>query len=222
LVPANLPAEKHIEAPGAQLGGGVFRDLAEGRRLGFREVRIYTKKGDDGTTGLLYGGRVAKDDARTDVYGTLDEAVSALGLARAARPTGRVDDIVVRVQREMFVAGAQLATAEGNQAKLEPDVSRVTPEMTSRAEADIDALIGEHPLPQEFVLPGETMASAALDLARSVVRRAERRAVAMDREGLMPDPEILRYLNRVSDLLFVLARYEEAERGTRAKPSRQR
>jgi cob(I)alamin adenosyltransferase len=185
-------------------------------------VRIYTKKGDDGTTGLLYGGRVAKDDARTDVYGTLDEAVSALGLARAARPTGRVDDIVVRVQREMFVAGAQLATAEGNQAKLEPDVSRVTPEMTSRAEADIDALIGEHPLPQEFVLPGETMASAALDLARSVVRRAERRAVAMDREGLMPDPEILRYLNRVSDLLFVLARYEEAERGTRAKPSRQR
>jgi cob(I)alamin adenosyltransferase len=185
-------------------------------------MRIYTKKGDDGTTGLLYGGRVAKDDARTDVYGTLDEAVSALGLARAAGPSERVDEIVVRLQREMFVAGAQLATAEENQARLEPEVSRVTPEMTARAEGDIDALVGEHPLPQEFVLPGETMSSAAMDLARSVVRRAERRAVAMDREGLMPDPEILRYLNRVSDLLFVLARFEEAERGTRAKPSRQR
>jgi cob(I)alamin adenosyltransferase len=94
--------------------------------------------------------------------------------------------------------------------------------MTARAEGDIDAVVGEHPLPPEFVLPGETMPSAGLDLARSVVRRAERKAVAMNRSGLVPDPEILRYLNRVSDLLFVLARYEEAERGRRAKPSRER
>jgi cob(I)alamin adenosyltransferase len=183
-------------------------------------MRIYTKKGDDGTTGLLYGGRVAKDDARTDVYGTIDEAVSALGVARAAGMTERGEEIVVRVQREMFVVGAQLATAQENQPKLEPDVSRVTPEMTTRAEADIDALVTEHPLPQEFVLPGESMTSAGLDLARSVVRRAERKAVGMNVSGQLPDPEILRYLNRVSDLLFVLARYEEAERGKRAKPSR--
>lgn len=185
-------------------------------------MKIYTKKGDDGTTGLLYGGRVGKDDPRTEVYGTLDETVSALGIARAGGLTPRVQEIVVRIQREMFVAGAQLATAEENQAKLQDGVSRVTPEMTERAEHDIDALLDEHPLPQEFVLPGETPGSAGLDLARSVVRRAERQAVAMSGRGQVADPEVLRYLNRVSDLLFALARYEEASRGLRAAPSRER
>lgn len=187
-----------------------------------RTVRIYTKKGDDGTTGLLYGGRVPKDHARTEVYGTLDETVSALGLARAAGLVATVEEIVVRVQRELFVVGAQLATAEENQARLEAGVSKVTPQMTAQAEADIDALVTEHPLPQEFILPGETQGSAGLDLARAIVRRAERQAVTMDREGLVPDPEILRYLNRLSDLFFALARYEEASRGTRAPPSRER
>jgi cob(I)alamin adenosyltransferase len=185
-------------------------------------MKIYTKRGDDGTTGLLYGGRVPKDDFRTRVYGTLDEAVSALGLARAAGLTERVEGIVLRVQQEMFVVGAQLATADQNQGKLEPGISKVTPEMTSTAEGDIDDLIGIHPVPREFVLPGATGGSAGLDLARAVVRRAEREAVAMDREGMVPDPEILRYLNRVSDLLYSLARFEEAERGTRAAPSRTR
>lgn len=185
-------------------------------------MRIYTKKGDDGTTGLLYGGRVAKDDVRTEVYGTLDEVVSALGIARAGGLVERVETIAVRLQREMFIVGAQLATTEKNQSKLEEGVSRVTPDMTGRAETDIDSLIEEHPLPQEFVLPGETQGSAGLDLARSTVRRAERQAVAMNRGGLIPDEEILRYLNRVSDLLFTLARYEEAERGRRAAPSRER
>ncbi len=185
-------------------------------------MRIYTKKGDDGTTGLLYGGRVPKDDARTQVYGTLDETVSALGVARAGGMSERGETIVVRIQREMFVVGAQLATAEENQEKLTPGVSRVTPEMTVQAESDIDSLIEAHPLPQEFILPGATMASAGLDLARSTIRRAERQAVTMDREGLIGDPEILRYLNRVSDLLFALARFEEAERGVSADPSRER
>jgi cob(I)alamin adenosyltransferase len=185
-------------------------------------VKIYTRKGDDGTTGLLYGGRVAKDDLRTEVYGTLDETVSALGIARAAGLSERGEAIVVRIQREMFVAGAQLATSEENQPKLQEGVSKVTAAMTEHAERDIDELLDEHPLPQEFVLPGATAASAGLDLARSVVRRAERGAVALDREGLVPDPEILRYLNRVSDLLFALARFEEASRGLRAAPSRAR
>ncbi len=185
-------------------------------------MKIYTKKGDDGTTGLLYGGRVAKDDLRTEVYGTLDETVSALGVARAGGLGHRVEEIVVRVQREMFVAGAQLATAAENQPKLADGVSRVTPAMTEQAERDIDALLEEHPVPQEFVLPGETAGSAGLDLARSVVRRAERQAVALSRGGLVGDPEVLRYLNRVSDLLFALARYEEASRGLRAAPSRSR
>jgi cob(I)alamin adenosyltransferase len=183
-------------------------------------MKIYTKKGDDGTTGLLYGGRVAKDDVRTNVYGTLDETVSALGLARAGGLVEKVEEIVIRVQREMFVVGAQLATSEENQSKLQEGVSKVTPDMALQAEREIDELIEQHPLPNEFILPGETMGSAGLDVARSTVRRAERQAAAMDRAGLVPDPEILRYLNRVSDLLFVLARYHEAEQGKRAAPSR--
>ena len=185
-------------------------------------MKIYTKTGDDGTTGLLYGGRVPKDDIRTSVYGTLDETVAALGLARAAGLTPKVAEAIVRIQREMFVAGAQLATAAENQGKLEPGVSRVTPDMTRRAESEIDALVAEHPLPRQFILPGETAGSAALDLARSVLRRAERQAVAMAREGMVTEPEVLRYLNRVSDLLFALARFEEAERGVRAPASRER
>lgn len=185
-------------------------------------MRIYTKKGDDGTTGLFYGGRIAKDDLRAEVYGTLDETVSALGLARAAGLVGTVEAIVVRVQREMFVVGAQLATAAENQGRLEDGVSKVTPAMTAAAERDIDTLVAEHPLPQEFLLPGELAASAALDLARSIVRRAERGAVALRRAEALPDDEILRYLNRVSDLLFALARYEESARGKSAAPSRER
>lgn len=185
-------------------------------------MKIYTRGGDDGTTGLLYGGRVPKDDPRTWVYGTIDEAVSALGIARAAGLHERVEAVVVRIQREMFVVGAQLATAAQNQGKLDPGVSRVTPDMTSHAESEIDALVADHPLPREFILPGESPGAAGLDLARSIVRRAEREAVAMSREDLVPDPEILRYLNRTSDLLFALARYEEAERGRRAPPSRER
>ena len=185
-------------------------------------VKIYTKKGDDGTTGLLYGGRVGKDDARTEVYGTLDETVSALGLARAAGLADKVETIVVRIQRELFVVGAQLATADENQHKLEEGVSKIDPSMTSRLEGEIDSLTTEHPLPQEFILPGETAGSAGLDVARSTIRRAERQAVRMDKEGLVPDAEILRYLNRLSDLLFVIARFEEAEKGRRAAPSRER
>ncbi len=184
-------------------------------------AKIYTKKGDDGSTGLLYGGRVPKDDVRTEVYGTLDETVSALGLARAGGLVPRGEDIVIRGQREMFVLGAQLATAPENQAKLEEGVSRVTAAMTAQAEADIDALLEEHPLRNEFILPGETLGSAGLDVARSTIRRAERQAVAMKRAGAVDDPEVLRYLNRVSDLLFALARYEEAESGKQARPSRE-
>lgn len=185
-------------------------------------AKIYTKKGDDGTTGLLYGGRVAKDDLRTAVYGTLDETVSALGVARAGGLVPDVEDIVVRLQREMFVVGAQLATSSDNQSKLQEGVSKISPSMTETAEADIDRLLEEHPLRNEFILPGETPGSAGLDLARSILRRAEREAVAMDREGLVPDPEVLRYLNRVSDLLFALARFHEAETGKLAQPSREK
>ena len=184
--------------------------------------KIYTRKGDDGTTGLLYGGRVAKDDLRTAVYGTLDETVSALGVARAGGLVPEVEAIAVRLQREMFVVGAQLATSADNQSKLEVGVSKIEPSMTAQAESDIDSLLDKHPLRPVFVLPGETMGSAGLDLARSTIRRAEREAVAMDRDGLVPDAEILRYLNRVSDLLFAMARFHEAESGKSAAPSREK
>lgn len=185
-------------------------------------MKIYTKKGDDGTTGLLYGGRVPKDDLRTQVYGTLDETVAALGVARAGGLVPRVQEIAIRLQREMFVAGAELATSTENRSKLEPGVSKVDASMTARAESDIDALLAEHPLRPEFVLPGETLGAAGLDLARSTVRRAERQAVALHRAGGVEDDEVLRYLNRVSDLLFAMARYEEAERGRSAPPSREK
>ncbi len=171
---------------------------------------------------MLYGGRVAKDDLRTQVYGTLDETVSALGIARSGGLRPRIEEIVVRIQRELFVVGAQLATAAENQHKLESGVSRIDRTMTDRLETEIDALLEEHPLPQEFILPGETMASAGLDLARSVIRRAEREAVALRRSDELDDEEILRYLNRLSDLFFVLARYVEGEAGLRAQPSRPR
>jgi len=185
-------------------------------------VKVYTKRGDDGTTGLLYGGRVDKDDLRTEAYGSTDEAVSALGLARAAL-SGPEDrewhDAVLAVQRELFVVGAQLATRVDHWPRLSDGVSRVTPAMVERLEVAIDDLTERHPLPGEFVVPGGSAAGAALDLARTVVRRAERQVVAMRRAGLLPDDTPLRYLNRLSDYLFVLARSVE---GGRYVPSRQR
>lgn len=171
--------------------------------------RIYTKTGDDGTTGLLYGGRVLKDDLRTEAYGTSDEAVAALGVARAGVPDAGLAELILRLQRELFVVGAELATNPDAWGKLVPGETRVTAEMVEGLERLIDDHVARARMPQEFVVPGETRASAALDLARAVVRRCERRVARMTREGMLPDGEVLRYLNRLADLLFVLARYEE-------------
>ena len=172
--------------------------------------RIYTKTGDDGTTGLLYGGRVPKDDAATEAYGTTDEAVAVLGQARASAD-GIVAEEILALQRELFVVGADLATNPEERAKLQPGVSLVTAEMTERLERRIDDLVAERALPQAFIVPGANAASAALDLARSVIRRAERNVVAMEREGRDVNPEVRRYLNRLSDLVFVLARRQAGE-----------
>ena len=170
-------------------------------------MRIYTRKGDTGTTGLLFGGaRVSKADLRTDAYGTTDEAVSALGLARAALGESALSELIVRLQRELFVVGAELATHVEKRPKLTDGVTRVTAEMTTALEHEIDALEANHPMPVEFVIPGETMAGAAIDLARTSVRRAERRAVALANEGGLPDSQVVPYLNRLADLLFVIAR----------------
>jgi cob(I)alamin adenosyltransferase len=172
--------------------------------------RIYTKTGDDGTTGLLYGGRVPKDDLVTEAYGTTDEAVAVLGLARSLTSDSAMAEEILALQRELFVVGADLAANPAQRAKLDEGVSVVTTAMTERLEARIDALVAERPLPQVFIVPGATPASAALDVARSTIRRAERGVVALERER-STNPEVRRYLNRLSDLLFVLARWEAGE-----------
>jgi cob(I)alamin adenosyltransferase len=176
-------------------------------------VRIYTRKGDDGTTGLLFGGdRVSKADLRTDAYGTTDEAVSALGLARAAigsatdRTEARLAELAVRLQRELFVVGAELATHVDRRDRLTDGTSRVTEGMVAALEQEIDELEALVEQPKEFVLPGESMTGAALDLARSTVRRAERRCVALAESGELPESQVVPYLNRLADLLFVAAR----------------
>lgn len=168
--------------------------------------RIYTKTGDDGTTGRLYGGRISKSGGAAEAYGTVDEAVAILGLARALSEDRSLAEGVLEIQRHLFVVGADLATNPGERGRLEPDVSLVTPRMVERLETWIDELVLAHPLPDAFVVPGIDPVSACLDVARSVVRRAERAAVGFLEAGGTVTPEVLRYLNRLSDLLFVLAR----------------
>jgi cob(I)alamin adenosyltransferase len=174
--------------------------------------RIYTKTGDDGTTGLLYGGRVPKDDPATDAYGTTDEAVAVLGLARSLCDDPVLAADLLALQRELFVVGADLATNPESRTKLTPEVSLVTDKMVKRLEARIDALVAERALPEVFIVPGANPASAALDVARSVIRRAERQVVTLEREPMREvNPEVRRYLNRLSDLVFVLARWQAGE-----------
>lgn len=173
--------------------------------------RIYTRRGDDGTTGLLYGGRVSKADPVTEACGTVDEAVAILGLARAHAGDPEAEHELLGLQRELFVVGADLATNPDERGKLEPGVSLVTEEMTGRVEARIDELVAAHPLPNAFVVPGANPASASLDVGRSVIRRAERRVVEIRDSGAEVNDAVLRYLNRLSDLLFVLARVAAGE-----------
>jgi cob(I)alamin adenosyltransferase len=172
--------------------------------------RIYTRTGDDGSTGLLYGGRVGKDSPGPDAYGAVDEAVSALGLARAeAERESELDELLVRLQRELFVVGAELATAPDRRDKLTPGVSRTTDAMVAALEPIIDDITGRYDPPSEFVLPGENRVAAALDVARTVVRRAERQAVAAARAGWLDDSVVVPYLNRLADLVYTLARWQE-------------
>jgi cob(I)alamin adenosyltransferase len=173
-------------------------------------VKIYTRKGDDGTTGLWYGGRVPKHAGRPEAYGSVDEAASALGLARAAADRdGELYADILRIQNELFVAGAELATAPEAAGRLEAGVSKVTAEMTERLEADIDRYMERVELPPKFVIPGGSELSARLDVARTAVRRAERRVAALMDEGELAGETVLRYLNRLSDALFAMARFAD-------------
>jgi cob(I)alamin adenosyltransferase len=183
--------------------------------------RIYTRRGDDGSTGLLFGGRVPKDHPRIEACGAIDEAVAALGVARACEPAADgLAGLLLEIQRGLFVVGAEVAAAKESAEKLEPGVSRVTDQMVRGLEGQIDGMVRICPLPDYFVVPGETPAAAALDMARVLVRRAERRVVGVVAEGGLDESEAVRYLNRLSDLLFVAARLEESARGADAPPSR--
>lgn len=199
-----------------------------------RDSAVATGRGDDGSTGLLYGGaRIQKDDPRTEAYGTIDEAVAALGLARARlglkeeygtlsaglRP---IQDLVLRFQRELFVVAAELATNPEAWDRLEDGRTRVSDEMVRGVEGTLADLESHVTMPTEFVVPGETPTSAGLELARTILRRAERRAVGLGREGLLPGPHLLPYLNRLADLLWVLARAAEQAEARTATPSRTR
>jgi cob(I)alamin adenosyltransferase len=181
-------------------------------------MKIYTRAGDDGTTGLLYGGRVRKDDAAPAAYGDVDEAQAALGLVRAEVERGsELDDLVVRLMRDLWVLMGELATAPENRHKLTPGATLVTAQQVADLEPIIDDLTGRFEQPTEFVLPGQTRIAALLDHARTVVRRAERTALAAAPDGSAVVP----YLNRLSDLLWTMARWQEGEHlPTRPKPRR--
>jgi cob(I)alamin adenosyltransferase len=197
-----------------------------------RKSAVATRRGDDGTTGLLFGGaRVFKDDPRPEACGAIDEAVAALGLARAElglkaqygvlpRTIDRMPELLLRLQRELFVAGAELATSPEAVDRGKPGVTRVTVEMVE----GLDALLAETEeaieLPREFVVPGETRLSAVLELARTIVRRAERRAVTIRRAEPVPHDHLVPYLNRLADLLWILARAAEQGESRVATPSR--
>ena len=199
---------------------------------------VATGRGDDGTTGLLYGGdRVRKDDLRTEAYGTLDEAVAALGLARAELGTkaeygvlahgfGSLGELILRLQRELFVAGAELATTPDARDRQQDGVTRVSEAMIAGLDATLREMEAAVVLPREFVVPGETRVSAALELARTVIRRAERRAVTLAAaDEAIAGGHVLAYLNRLADLLWILARaaeQAEARQATVARPGRGR
>jgi cob(I)alamin adenosyltransferase len=196
------------------------------------ESAVATRRGDDGTTGLLFGGdRVRKDDLRTEAYGTIDEAVAALGIARAQLGVkaklgtlnvgfGELPAILLRLQRELFVAAAELATQPAAFDRQQAGVSRVDAAMVEGLETMLREAEGHVVMPTEFVVPGETPTSAAIELARTIVRRAERRVVALETDGLVAGPYVLPYLNRLADLLWVLARAAEQAESRSAPPSR--
>lgn len=176
-------------------------------------MKIYTKKGDDGTTGLWYGGRVPKPDLRTEAYGTLDEACSALGVARAlcGDSEAELSKDILGLQNDLFIAGAELATAPEAADRLEDGVSRVTAGMTAGLEPLIDKYMDRVELPPKFVIPGGNQLSAQLDVARTVIRRAERRVVSIKLAGELASDEIIGFINRASDLCFAMARYADVE-----------
>ncbi len=175
---------------------------------------FYSRTGDDGTTGLLGEGRVPKYDLRLEVLGTIDEATAAIGLARVSCQAPESSDLLIQIQRELYLLMGEVAATPKNAEKFHAiDAQSVVrlEERTARLEQQVE-------MPGEFILPGDTLAGAALDLARTIVRRGERRVAELLHRGGVSNPELLRYLNRLSSLLFVLELRENQAAG-RAKPT---
>jgi cob(I)alamin adenosyltransferase len=176
-------------------------------------VKIYTKKGDDGSTSLWYGGRVPKHHGRTEAYGTLDEACSLLGVARAlcGPEQEEMADAILRLQDDIFIAGAELATAPEAAGRLVDGVSRTTEEMVAELERLIDRWMSEVELPPKFVIPGGNQLSAQLDVARTVIRRAERRISELGEAGELASETVIHFINRASDLAYAMARWADVD-----------
>jgi len=211
-----------------------------GKPLPF-DSAVATGKGDDGSTGLLYGGdRVSKEDPRVEAYGTIDEAVAALGVARAqlglkrqygvlSPSFGGWNELILRLQRELFVVAAELATNPAARDRAVDGETQVSRDMVDGLETLLRDLEARIEIPKEFVVPGQTALSAHVELARTTVRRAERRTTALARAGQLPGQSlVLPYLNRLADLLWILARAAEAAesrspvRATRPRTTRRR
>ncbi len=171
-------------------------------------AKVTTGTGDTGYTGLIGEQRVPKYDPRPETFGTVDEATSALGLARATTQDQKVKAIIYQVQQELYLLMGELATPPENYAKMGLSI---TAEQVRHLEMVEEELKGEVEIPNKFIIPGDTPDGAALDLARTIIRRAERMAVKLLHDGVIQNNEVVRYLNRLSDLIFILARYREVK-----------
>jgi cob(I)alamin adenosyltransferase len=176
-------------------------------------AKIYTKKGDDGTTSLWYGGRIPKHHGRPEAYGSLDEACSELGIARALCGPGEaaLAADILGLQDDLFVAGAELATAAAAADRLEDGISRVTEEMVGAIEERIDHYMSQVALPPQFVIPGGNLLSAQLDVARTAIRRAERAIAALAEAGELTSATVIHLVNRASDLAYAMARFADVD-----------
>ncbi|HVU70404.1 MAG TPA: cob(I)yrinic acid a,c-diamide adenosyltransferase [Ktedonobacteraceae bacterium] len=178
-------------------------------------AKVTTGGGDTGYTGLLGEQRVPKYDPRPETLGTVDEATSALGLARAMTRDPRAREIIYTIQQELYLLMGELATPPEHYEKLG---LRMTVEHVRRLEQIEEALKQEVEIPNKFIIPGDTPDGAALDLARTIIRRAERHAVKLLHDGVIANGEVVRYLNRLSDLIFILARYLEVKSSIASLP----
>jgi cob(I)alamin adenosyltransferase len=171
-------------------------------------AKVTTGTGDTGYTGLLGAQRVPKYDPRPDTFGTIDEATSALGLARAAASDQKVKDIIYRVQQELYLLMGELATPPEHYEQMGLHMTIEHVQHLEQVEAELQRDVE---IPNKFIIPGDTLDGAALDLARTIIRRAERMAVKLLHDGSIQNMEVVRYLNRLSDLIFILARYVEVK-----------